>query len=92
MVAVGGTTPIGGPLVGWIGDRHGARTTLVVAAVGTAVGAYATLRHLRRRGVPSEPVVAAGTRGVAAPAPVSPRLTGYSGVLPVGSPDQVRRA
>ncbi len=70
VVAIGGTTPIGGPLVGWIGDRYGARTTLVVAAVGTALGAYATLRYLRRRGVPSETVEATGTRSVAAPAPL----------------------
>jgi hypothetical protein len=59
-------------LVGWIGDRYGASTTLVVAAVGTALGAYATLRYLRRRGVPSETVVPAGSRRVAAPAPVGP--------------------
>ena len=56
MVAIGGTTPIGGPLVGWIGDRYGARTTLVVAAVGTAIAAYAALRYMRRKAVPATPV------------------------------------
>jgi MFS family permease len=55
MVAIGGTTPIGGPLVGWIGDRYGARTTLVVAAVGTAVAAWAALRYMRRHAVPATP-------------------------------------
>ena len=45
---------------------------LLATAAGTALGAYATLRYLRRRGVPSETVVPAGSRGVAAPAPVGP--------------------
>ena len=73
MVAIGGTTPIGGPLVGWIGDRYGARTTLVVAAVGTAIAAYAALRYMRRRGRPSQTAEAAGTRAGRAG---RPRLTG----------------
>jgi MFS family permease len=72
MVAIGGTTPIGGPLVGWIGDRYGARTTLVVAAVGTAVAAWAALRYMRRHAVPATP-------DPAPTAPILELLPGTSG-------------
>ena len=52
IVAFAGTTPFGGPLVGWIGDMLGARALFAVAAVGTAVAAVATLLYMRRRGAP----------------------------------------
>ena len=48
IVAIGGTTPIGGPLVGWLAEQFGARTALAVGAVGTAVSAALTWLYLRR--------------------------------------------
>lgn len=55
-----GTTPIGGPLVGWIGERYGARAAIAlggVAAVLTAVVAWRALQGavLPRRWTPRRP-------------------------------------
>jgi MFS family permease len=48
-----GSTPIGGPLMGWIAERFGPRTSLAVAAVATVLVGLAGLRRLRRgRGGP----------------------------------------
>jgi MFS family permease len=48
-----GSTPIGGPLVGWIAERFGPRTSLGVAAVAATLAGLAGLRRLRRgRGGP----------------------------------------
>lgn len=47
VVAIGGTTPFGGPLLGWIAETYGARTTLGIGAIGTAIAAGATLIYLR---------------------------------------------
>jgi MFS family permease len=47
-----GSTPIGGPIVGWIGQRAGARWSLVVggiAAVAAGAFAYASLIKIDRR-------------------------------------------
>jgi MFS family permease len=55
-----GSTPIGGPIVGWVGQEAGARWSLVVGGVPTllcgllALPALATID--RRRGDPSRPV------------------------------------
>lgn len=48
IVAIGGTTPIGGPLVGWLAEEFGARAALGVGAVATAVSAACTWVYLRR--------------------------------------------
>jgi MFS family permease len=48
IVAIGGTTPVGGPLVGWLAEQFGARIALGVGAVATAVSAVCTLLYLRR--------------------------------------------
>ena len=48
IVAMGGSTPIGGPLIGWIAEQFGARTALGVGAAGTAVSAVCTVIYLRR--------------------------------------------
>jgi MFS family permease len=42
-----GSTPIGGPLVGWIAERFGPRASLAVAAVAAVVAGLAGLRRLR---------------------------------------------
>lgn len=55
IVAIGGTTPVGGPLLGWIGQTFGARSALAVGGVGTALAAYATLVYLRRGAAAAEP-------------------------------------
>jgi MFS family permease len=49
-VATAGMTPIGGPLIGWIGDTYGARTTFVVGGASTILAALIIFRYLRRHG------------------------------------------
>jgi MFS family permease len=47
-----GSTPIGGPLMGWICEQWGARTGLLISGIAAAVVAAAllpTLRRLRER-------------------------------------------
>jgi hypothetical protein len=58
-----GSTPIGGPIVGAVCQRFGARSGLVVGGVAClAAGAYGLHagRQLLRRGVVVEEVVASG--------------------------------
>ncbi|MCA1726477.1 MAG: MFS transporter, partial [Actinobacteria bacterium] len=46
-----GTTPIGGPLVGWIAERFGARASMATGATATVIAglvAYLALRKVRR--------------------------------------------
>lgn len=59
VVGIGGTTPIGGPLLGWIAETVGARMTLGIGAVGTAIAACATLVYLQRHRVSDQPSVLA---------------------------------
>jgi len=47
LIAFTGTTPLGGPLIGWIGDLAGPHTALAVGAVGTALAAVATYAYIR---------------------------------------------
>jgi MFS family permease len=49
VVAIGGTTPLGGPLLGWIGEEWGARAAFVVGGVSTAVAAAVAGLYLWRR-------------------------------------------
>lgn len=52
-----GSTPIGGPIVGWICDRWGARAGVLVGGVATLVAAtygWFASRHLRDRSPASE--------------------------------------
>jgi MFS family permease len=49
-VATAGTSPIGAPLIGWIGETYGARSTFVVGGVATILAAAWTARYLSRRG------------------------------------------
>lgn len=58
-----GSTPIGGPIVGWIGEHWGARTALGVGAVASIVAALVALATLPDR----EPSLAAAAD---APSPI----------------------
>jgi MFS family permease len=52
-LAWGGTTPIGGPLVGWIAEEFGPRWSLVAGGLPTvliALVAWPALRRIDRRG------------------------------------------
>jgi MFS family permease len=76
-----GSTPIGGPIVGWVGQQAGARWSLVVGGVPTLLCGLLALPALvkidRRRAAPSPSAAA------------MPRL--LSSVIPngrVASPDQ----
>jgi MFS family permease len=51
IVAVGGTTPIGAPLLGWLSDQFGARVGLATGAVGAALAGVWALLYLRSRSV-----------------------------------------
>jgi MFS family permease len=66
-----GTTPIGGPLMGWIAEHLGPRGAMAIAAGVTVVAGLATLLTLQRtRTQPAaeEPVILESARqGVAAP-------------------------
>jgi len=57
-----GSTPIGGPIVGWIGQEAGARWSLVVGGVPTLLCGLLALPALvkidHRRGGPSRPAAA----------------------------------
>ncbi|MEZ5259986.1 MAG: hypothetical protein R2705_24805 [Ilumatobacteraceae bacterium] len=44
MVVVMGSTPIGGPIIGAIADRFGARAGMAIGAVGCALGVWWVLR------------------------------------------------
>ena len=59
MTVVMGGTPIGSPIIGWIGQHLGARYTLVIGGVLTLAGiALALLVYDRmRRTVQPEPAV-----------------------------------
>ncbi|MDQ7907395.1 MFS transporter [Phytohabitans sp. ZYX-F-186] len=48
LIAFTGTTPLGGPLIGWIGDLAGAPAALAVGGAGTALAAVATYAYIRR--------------------------------------------
>jgi MFS family permease len=53
-----GTTPIGGPLMGWICDAMGARAGLMVAAATAVVAAVGVVPSLRRHGGHAAPATA----------------------------------
>ncbi len=51
MIFIGGT-PLGAPLIGWIGEQYGARWTLLIGGFMTVLGvSVATLLFARARGV-----------------------------------------
>jgi MFS family permease len=52
-VAFFGTTPIGGPIVGWMAEAYGPRTPIAVGAVATIATAALAWRSLQRVAAPS---------------------------------------
>jgi MFS family permease len=48
-VTIGGTTTIGGPLVGWIGESFGARVAVAQGGVFSAIGTLCALWYLQRK-------------------------------------------
>jgi MFS family permease len=60
-IAWQGTTPIGGPIVGWFGQAFGARWSLLAGGIPTAVAGVAAFVYLNRgaRQVPAEGAPAA---------------------------------
>jgi predicted MFS family arabinose efflux permease len=66
-----GTTPIGGPLMGWIAEHLGPRGAMAIAAGVTVAAGLATLLTLQRtrsQSAAEEPVILESARqGVAAP-------------------------
>ncbi len=68
-----GSTPIGGPIAGWVSERFGATAGIWLGAVASAAAGVWTLRELRRLGIrpphleqsmPTSPVVGAASAGV----------------------------
>jgi MFS family permease len=59
-----GSTPVGGPIVGWIGQTFGARWSLVVGGLATVAAGllgYASLRRIDRRALASASTESGGT-------------------------------
>lgn len=48
VVSIGGTTPIGAPVMGWLAEQFGTRTTFVIAGALTAIAAMVAYLFLRR--------------------------------------------
>jgi predicted MFS family arabinose efflux permease len=76
VVAIGGTTPIGGPLVGWIGEEWSARLAFVIGGVSTALAVLGTRLYLSRRpaGSPVSTMDGAGSAGGDERAPLRGQL------------------
>ena len=67
VTAIIGSTPIGGPLIGWIGEAVGPRATLVtggLACLVTVVVAWRSLNRSTERVVPDEDAAAIERRAV----------------------------
>jgi MFS family permease len=71
-----GSTPIGGPIVGWVGQQAGARWSLVIGGLATLVCGLLALPALTR--IDRRPAAAAGVD-------TAPELTG-TGAAPPSSP------
>lgn len=54
VVSIGGTTPIGAPVMGWLAEQVGTRATFVLAGVLTAIAATVAYAYLRRTVAVSE--------------------------------------
>ncbi len=76
-----GSTPIGGPIVGWVGQQAGARWSLVIGGLATLVCGLLALPALTR--IDRRPAAAAA--GDAGAQPPVPELTG-TGAAPPSSP------
>lgn len=64
-VAVMGTTPIGGPLMGWVAETAGPRFALAIGGAATILGASTMYWYLRRR-TPGHAGPVSGVEGASA--------------------------
>jgi MFS family permease len=87
-----GSTPIGGPIVGWVGQQAGARWSLVIGGLATLVCgllALPALTRIDRRPAPAAAPAAASAASAAGAGaqPPAPELTGTA-AAPPSSPVQ----
>jgi MFS family permease len=54
VVSIGGTTPIGAPVMGWVAEQVGTRATFLLAGVLTAIAAAVAYVYLRRTAATSD--------------------------------------
>ena len=69
-----GTTPIGGPIIGWVSDVSNPRVAVAVGAVATGLAALWTARNVRRaagRATPGAGDAVEGDAPAPSPAPVA---------------------
>jgi MFS family permease len=67
VIAVGGTSPVGAPLLGWLCEAVGVRTTLAIGALVTALMSLAMWVYLRRVRTEAQPAAEDGAGAAAAP-------------------------
>ncbi len=48
VVSIGGTTPIGAPVMGWLAEQFGTRATFALAGTCTAIAAVIAYVFMRR--------------------------------------------
>lgn len=73
-----GTTPLGGPLIGWVAEVAGARVALGLGGAATVAGGLALVGSLRWRAVHAQPdVVRARRAGAATGRPALRRPLGW---------------
>jgi MFS family permease len=60
VIAVGGTSPVGAPLLGWLCEAVGVRTTLAIGALVTALMSLAMWAYLRRASTEAQPAAEDG--------------------------------
>jgi MFS family permease len=58
VLATAGTTPLGGPLIGWICEHASPRVACLVGGVGTALAAVACFLYLRMKHQLAQPPAA----------------------------------
>jgi MFS family permease len=74
-VAFLGSTPIGGPIIGWIGEHVNPRVAMAVGASATltaALWAYPALKRIVARSAPGPEVIPVLPEDVEAPVPLTP--------------------
>jgi MFS family permease len=81
-----GSTPVGGPIVGWVAEELGARYSIALgaaAAVGAGMWGLAAVRRTPAGAVAAAAAVPAGApRPAAAPVPAGGAGTGYADAAP----------
>jgi predicted MFS family arabinose efflux permease len=55
VIAVGGTSPVGAPLLGWLCEAVGVRATLAIGALGSALMSLLVWAYLRRGSEEAQP-------------------------------------